>query len=667
MPNAGCGSCHTDPEPAQHDHAAHQHPRMEWRLALACAFTVPLLFLTLARDSPLNRWTQLILCILVVFWAGWPFFQYAGAALADRRFNMFSLIALGVTSAFLFSASVTILSPLTPMPVYFETAAVITTLVLLGQILEQRAQARTGTAIQALLSQAARSAWRVQNGEVEEVPVDQLRVGDHVRIRPGEKVPIDGYILEGHSTIDESMITGEPLPAEKGPGDHLVGGTVNQLGSLLMQVEKVGADTLLSRIVQSTLKAQQSRAPIQKLVDRISAVFVPSVILTALFTFFGWLWLGPSPAVANALVNAVSVLIIACPCALGLATPMSIMVGMGRGATSGVLIKNAEALEKLERVHTLVIDKTGTLTEGRPVLTHVLALAPWTQDELLRLAASVEFGSEHPLATAVTAAAKQHALALAPVMEFQAFPGGGVGGTVENHRVWVGTRPFLQQQGLKEENAQAKFEEHETTAMTEVWVAIDGILVGGFQFDDPLKATAAQALANLRDLGIRTVLLSGDRAAVVRQTARLLGIDEAYGGFTPDDKQVQVGRLRHERAGVAMAGDGINDAPALAAADVGIAMGTGTDIAMESADITLVKGDLLGIAKAIHLGRAVTRNIRQNLAFAFIYNIIGISIAAGILYPWTGWLLSPMIAAAAMSLSSLSVIANALRLHWVQL
>lgn len=645
-----------------------EYREMQRRFWVAIALTVPLLFVViLGGSTSTTRWIQLVLSTPVVFWAGWPFFQRAGESLVHRNLNMFSLVTLGVASAFFFSAYATIFAfyhQEEDIPVYFETAAVITTLVLLGQVLELKARERTGAAIQSLLGKAAHTAWLVSNGQEQEVSIQQIQVGDVLRIRPGETVPVDGRVLEGLSSVDESMMTGEPLPVEKRPQDVVVGGTINQTGSLLIQAEKIGEDTLLSRIVHMVSEAQRSRAPIQGLADQISSVFVPIVILIALMTFILWAWFGPAPSLPFALVNAVSVLIIACPCALGLATPMSIMVGMGHGAESGVLIKNAEALEKLEKIHTLVIDKTGTLTEGKPVLVGMQVLGHRNESEILRLAASLENQSEHPLAAAIISAAQQRALHLSPVEQFQAFPGGGVGGSVEQHRVLIGTLPFLQQHGVQ---GIAPNHLGSETPKTEIWIACDQALAGRFQFEDRLKPSTAHAMTVLQQLGIRTILLSGDRTPVVAQVARTLHIDESHGECSPEDKQRIVQRLQLKRQGVAMAGDGINDAPALAAADVGIAMGTGTDIAMESADVTLVKGDLLGIAKAMQLSHAVMRNIRQNLFFAFIYNVLGIPLAAGILYPWTGLLLNPMVAAAAMSLSSVSVILNALRLRLTKL
>jgi Cu+-exporting ATPase len=634
---------------------------MRRRFWAAAILTAPLLFLAMQGDTTVtNRWVQCLLSTPVVFWAGWPLMQRAGTSFLHGSLNMFSLITLGVASAYFFSLYVTLVDS-GHLPVYFETAEVITTLVLLGQILELKARAKTGAAIQALLGKAARTAWLVHNGQDEEVPIAQIHVGDILRIRPGEIVPVDGRVLEGTSSVDESMMTGEPIPVEKSPQDTIVGGTVNQTGSLLMQAEKVGNETLLARIVQQVSEAQRSRAPIQALADRIASVFVPIVIAVALITFLVWLWLGPTPSLSFGLVNAVAVLIIACPCALGLATPMSIMVGMGHGAESGILIKNAEALQKLEKTKILVFDKTGTLTEGRPILEGIICSSGWKEKELLRLAASLENASEHPLAAAVIRAAKQQQLVIGTATQFQAFPGGGVSGQVEQYRLVMGTAAFLKQRGVSGLPDVKPMH-------TEVWMGIDGAFAGRFQFQDPIKASTAHAVAELHDMGIGTVLLSGDRSPVVEQVARALHIDEFHGECTPDEKQKIIQRLRSaQEGGVAMAGDGINDAPALAAADVGIAMGTGTDIAMESADVTLVKGDLQGLAKAIHLSRAVMTNIRQNLFFAFVYNALGIPIAAGILYPWTGWLLNPMVAAAAMSLSSVSVIGNALRLKLTKL
>jgi Cu+-exporting ATPase len=589
---------------------------------------------------------------------------------------MFTLIAIGVGAAFFYSAVVMLLPQIFPpsfaahgkIGVYFEAAAIITVLVLLGQVLELRARSRTGSAIRALLGLAPNTAHIIRNGEESDVPLDAVRKGDRLRIRPGDKVPVDGRVLEGKTSIDEAMITGEPMPIEKGSGDRVTAGTVNQTGSIVIEAERVGSETVLSQIVEMVAQAQRSRAPIQGLADKVAGWFVPAVILAALITFFIWWFVGPEPRLAYAIVNAVAVLIIACPCALGLATPMSVMVGVGRGAQAGVLIKKAEAMELMEKVRVLVVDKTGTLTEGRPRLTTIIPADSVTEEELLLVAAAVEQNSEHPLAAAIVNGAKERGVKLPVVSDFQSTTGGGVTGQVNGQRVLVGKPQFLHAQGIADLGTlEAKAGELQQQGQTAIFVAIDGRAAGIVSVSDPVKESTPAAIEQLHKLGLKIIMLTGDNERTAQAVAGKLGIDEVEAGVEPQHKNDRIRRLREQGSVVAMAGDGINDAPALAAADVGIAMGTGTDVAMESAGITLLKGDLRGIEKAIRLSRAMMSNIRQNLFFAFIYNALGIPIAAGVLYPAFGLLLSPIIAGAAMSLSSVSVIANALRLRGVKI
>ena len=623
-----------------------------------------------------SRWAQFFLSTPVVLWCGWPFFQRGWQSILNRSLNMFTLIAIGVGAAYFYSAVVMLLPQIFPpsfaahgkIGVYFEAAAVITVLVLLGQVLELRARSRTGSAIRALLGLAPNTARIISNGEESDVPLDEVRKGDRLRIRPGDKVPVDGRVLEGKTSIDEAMITGEPMPIEKGSGDRVTAGTVNQTGSIVIEAERVGSETVLSQIVEMVAQAQRSRAPIQGLADKVAAWFVPAVILAAVITFFVWWFVGPEPRLAYAIVNAVAVLIIACPCALGLATPMSVMVGVGRGAQAGVLIKKAEAMELMEKVRTLVVDKTGTLTEGRPRLTTIVPADNVTQEELLSVAATVEQNSEHPLAAAIVNGAKDRGVKLSTVTEFQSTTGGGVVGQVDGKRVLVGKPQFLRSQGIGDfEKLEMKAADLQQQGQTAIFVAIDGRAAGIVSVSDPIKESTPAAIEQLHKLGLKIIMLTGDNERTAQAVATKLGIDEVEAGVEPQHKNDRVRRLREQGNVVAMAGDGINDAPALAAADVGIAMGTGTDVAMESAGITLWKGDLRGIEKAIRLSRAMMRNIRQNLFFAFVYNALGIPIAAGLLYPFFGLLLSPIIAGAAMSLSSVSVIANALRLRTLQL
>jgi Cu+-exporting ATPase len=623
-----------------------------------------------------STWIQLMLSTPVVLWAGLPFFERGWASLVNRSLNMFTLIALGIGVAYGYSVIATLVPGIFPatlrmngvVPVYYEAAAVITVLVLLGQVIELRARAGTGSAIRALLDLAPPHATRLRgDGGEDEVPLDEVQEGDRLRVKPGGRVPVDGTVIEGASAVDESMVTGESLPVEKDAGATLIGGTVNGTGTLVMRAEKIGADTVLARIVMMVSEAQRSRAPIQRLADQVSAWFVPAVIAVAILAFASWMIWGAQPAFANAMVAAVSVVIIACPCALGLATPMSIMVGVGKGAGAGILIKNAEALERFEKVDTLVVDKTGTLTEGRPRLVAIVPAEGFDEGTVLSLAASLERSSEHPLAAAILAAAKDGNAPLRDVADFQSVTGKGITGTVDGKRVAVGTAQLLKDLGIGPGALDPRAEESRQDGATAMFVAVDSHAAGMLAIADPIKQTTPGALAQLRDENIRIVMLTGDNRTTAEAVAARLGIKEVEAGIPPDGKNAVVRKLRSEGRIVAMAGDGVNDAPALAEADIGIAMGTGTDVAIESAGMTLVKGDLAGIARARALSRATMRNIRQNLVLAFIYNVIGIPIAAGALYPAFGLLLSPVIAAAAMSLSSISVIANALRLRWLTL
>lgn len=657
------------------------------RFWVSAALSLPVLFLAMFGDvlglplSPGARnWIEFVLATPVVLWGGWPFFQRFWASLVNRSPNMFTLIALGTGAAYIDSVAATVVPQVFPasfremhgaVSTYFEAAAVITTLVLLGQVLELRARRQTSGAIRSLLDLAPKQAHRIAaDGSEKDVALDQVQRADRLRVRPGESVPVDGVIREGASAVDESMVTGEPMPVEKAPGDDVTGGTLNTSGSFVMHAERVGSETFLSQIVKLVSEAQRSRAPMQRLADKVAGYFVPAVIVAAVLAFVGWAFFGPEPRFAHALIAGVAVLIIACPCALGLATPMSIMVAVGRGAHAGVLVRNAEALETLARVDTLVVDKTGTLTEGKPQLRSFAAFdgSGFTNDAVLSLAASLERSSEHPLARAIVRAAEEKKLPLAPVSEFLATAGGGVEGRVLNKRVLVGTEAFLLEQGITftEKEHPASNDPHAPSSTT-VYLAVDGKAAGTFLLSDEIKASAAESLRALRADGIRIVMLTGDRRAAAEKVAAELGIEEVEAEVRPKQKGEIVKRLREEGRIVAMAGDGINDAPALAAAHVGIAMGTGTDVAIESAGITLVKGDLRGIVRARKLSRSAISNIKQNLAFAFLYNALGIPVAAGVFYPFFGWLLSPMIASAAMSFSSVSVITNALRLRRVSL
>ena len=660
---------------------------MTRRFWIGAGLALPVFILAMAHLIPplgrqpwvggnVSRWLQFALATPVVGWAGWPLLQRGWRSVVTRHLNMFTLIGMGVGAAFVLSAVAMLTPGVFPatmqhggkVDIYFESAAVIVVLVLLGQVLELRARSRTGSAIKALLNLAPPTARQVAPGGDHEVPLDQVKAGDWLRVVPGDKVPVDGEVVEGHSSVEESMITGEPLPVEKSAGDKVTGGTVNGTGSFVMRAERVGSDTLLGQIVNMVAEAQRSRAPIQGLADKVAGIFVPAVLAVSVITFVVWMWLGPEPRFAHAIVNAVAVLIIACPCALGLATPMSIMVGVGRGAQEGVLVKNAEALERLEKVTTLVVDKTGTLTEGKPKLADVLPAGGFDAKELLSLTGSLEQNSEHPLAAAIVQGAKEQGLVLAAVTDFRSVTAGGVAGAVEGRAVMVGKPEFLRNEkvtGLEQLDASAvKLQEAGKTAM---FVAIDGKPAGILAVADPIKSTTPDAIGELHALGLQLVMLTGDNQRTADAVAKELGLDAVVAGIEPAGKVAHVKKLRAAGQHVAMAGDGINDAPALSEADVGIAMGTGTDVAMQSAGVTLVKGDLRGIAKAIRLSRATMRNIRQNLFFAFLYNALGIPLAAGVLYPFFGLLLSPIIAGAAMSLSSVSVIGNALRLRKARL
>jgi len=659
---------------------------MTRRFWIALALTLPLLALDMGGHfaglhmwlSPtLSNWIELVLATPAVLWAGAPFFVRGWQSVATRNLNMFTLIAMGTGVAWAYSVIGTVAPGIFPaafrdpagaVAIYFESAAVITVLVLLGQVLELKARAQTSGAIRALLDLAPKTARRVAaDGSEAEVPLELIAVGDLVRVRPGEKVAVDGVLVEGRSTLDESLVTGESMPVTKEAGAKLIAGTLNQSGSFIMQAEKVGRDTVLARMVQMVAAAQRSRAPIQRLADRVSAVFVPAVIVIAVVAFAAWATFGPEPRFAFGLVAAVTVLIIACPCALGLATPMSIMVTVGRGAHAGILIKNAEALERMERVDTLVVDKTGTLTEGKPKVTAIVPITGFDAAELLRLAASLERASEHPLARAMVEAAAARGIALAQVENFDAPPGKGVTGSIEGRSVALGNARFLREIGASVSVLEKDAEAARQEGATAIYVAVDRQARGVIAIADPVKPSTPEALAALTAAGVRVVMLTGDNVTTARAVARRLAIAEVEAEVLPEQKSAVVDRLRREGHVVAMAGDGVNDAPALAAADVGIAMGTGTDVAIESAGITLVKGDLTGIVRARRLSAAAMRNIRQNLIFAFIYNAAGIPIAAGVLYPAFGILLSPIIGAAAMALSSVSVIANALRLRHTRL
>jgi heavy metal translocating P-type ATPase len=659
---------------------------MTRRFWVSTALAIPVFLLEMGSHvfdfhafiSPQNlNWLQLILATPAVLWAGWPFFERGAASLANRSLNMFTLIAMGVGVAWLYSVIATVLPGIFPadmrgmggeVPVYFEAAAVITALALLGQVLELRAREQTSGAIKALLDLAPKTARRIRaDGSDEEVGIEVIAVGDRLRVRPGEKVPVDGKVVEGRSALDESMVTGESMPVTKDVGDRLIGGTINQSGGLVMEAVQIGQDTMLSRIVQMVAAAQRSRAPIQKLADQVSGWFVPLVIAIAVAAFVAWGIWGPEPRLAYGLVAAVSVLIIACPCALGLATPMSIMVGVGKGANLGLLIKNAEALERLEKVDTLVVDKTGTLTEGKPAVTAIAPADDLDEDSLLRLAASLERASEHPLGLAIVNAAKERGLTLSDPVNVDSPVGKGLTGTVEGQQLHIGSATYLKSVGVDMGAWTERANGLRAEGATAILVAIDKRIAGVIAISDPIRKTTPAALAELARQGIKVVMMTGDNKVTADAVARRLGIDAVEADVLPERKSEVVGRLRGEGGIVAMAGDGVNDAPALAAADVGIAMGTGTDVAIESAGVTLLNGDLMGIVKSRALSRAVMANIRQNLFFAFVYNAAGVPVAAGVLYPFFGLTLSPAIAAAAMALSSVSVIGNSLRLRNVRI
>ena len=661
---------------------------MSRRFWISTALSIPVFIVAMAHDLMPEliagfltihklQWLEFALATPVVLWGGWPFFQRGWDSVINRSLNMFTLIALGIGVAWIYSVLATFLPQIFPLlmrdendavAVYFEAAAVITSLVLLGQVLELRARSRTSDAIKMLLGLAPKTA-RIHHadGSEADIPLEQVKSGDILRVRPGEKVPVDGVVLEGNSSVDESMVTGEPIPVEKVVDMPLIGATINGTGSLLMRAERVGSDTLLSQIVHMVSEAQRSRAPIQKLADVVAGYFVPAVVLTAIITLAVWWQWGPEPRLAHAVVNAVAVLIIACPCALGLATPMSIMVGTGRGATAGILIKNAEALEMMEKVDTLVVDKTGTLTEGKPKLITVETVNGFLKEEVLCFASSLERASEHPLAAAIVKGAEEQGLTLMQVADFQSRTGRGVTGQVKGRHVALGNARMMVESGIATDLLTDSIETLRKQGQTVMMIAIDGKAAGLLGVADPIKKTALKALAELHKEGIKVVMLTGDNRTTAEFVAQSLGIEQVYAEVLPDQKSEIVKKLQAEGRIVAMAGDGINDAPALAAAHIGIAMGSGTDIAMESAGVTLVKGDLLGLSKARHLSRATMRNIRQNLFFAFIYNALGVPVAAGVLYPFFGILLSPMIAAVAMSFSSVSVISNALRLRRVSM
>ena len=661
---------------------------MRRRFWVSAALSLPLLLLAMSEMIPgdpvrtaiglrLVNWISLALAAPVVLWGGWPFFVRAWYSIVNLSLNMFTLIGLGVAVAFVFSVIATLFPWIFPhaltdhsgnVPVYYEAAAVITTLVLLGQVLELRARSSTSAALKSLLGLAPKTARRLSpDGSEHDVPLDHVMKGDHLRVRPGEKIPVDGVVLEGNSSVDESMVTGESIPVEKQPGDRVIGATVNANGSLVMQAERVGSETLLSQIVQMVAEAQRSRAPIQRLADLVSSYFVPAVILISIVTFFVWAMIGPEPRLAYAIINAVSVLIIACPCALGLATPMSIMVATGKGAQGGVLFRNAEAIEVLREIGTLVVDKTGTLTEGKPKLITVEPAHGFDENTVLQLAASLERGSEHPLATAIVSGAEERGVSLVKAESFESLTGKGVKGSVSGRSVALGNRALLDDLNVNSYELAERAEQYRSDGQTVMFVVVEGKPAGILGVADPIKESTPHAIRQLHEQQIKIVMLTGDSRTTAEAVARRLGIDEVVAEVLPNQKAEIVKQFQSEERRVAMAGDGINDAPALAQADVGIAMGTGTDVAMESAGVTLVKGDLRGIVRAIRLSRATMKNIKQNLFFAFVYNALGVPVAAGVLYPWLGLLLSPMIAAAAMSFSSVSVIGNALRLRSVSL
>jgi Cu+-exporting ATPase len=672
--------------PTLSDGPSPEYADMKRRFVIGLVLSLPVIALEMGGHligldrligPQMSNWVQMLLATPVVLWAGWPFFERGWASIQTRHLNMFTLIAMGTGVAWAYSMVATLAPSSFPaafrtahgaVPAYFEAAAVITVLVLLGQLLELRARETTSGAIRALLDLSPKLARRVRaDGSDEEITLDLVAVGDTLRIRPGEKVPVDGEVIEGRGTVDESMVTGESMPITKEPGAKLIGGTINQTGGLVMRAEKIGRDTMLARIVQMVADAQRSRAPIQRLADTVSGWFVPAVVAVAAIAFIAWSLVGPSPAMGYGLIAAVAVLIIACPCALGLATPMSIMVGVGRGAQAGILIKNAEALERMEKVDTLVVDKTGTLTEGKPAVVAVKTAGGFEEKEVLRLAASLERSSEHPLAQAMVRAAEARGLPLSQPAEVDQPVGKGITGTVDGRKLVAGNARFLEEQGIAVESLAAQADHLRSEGATAIFVGVDGSVAGTIGIADPVKVTTPDALKALDAAGIHVIMLTGDNRMTAEAIARRLGIADVEADVLPDRKSEIVKRLRSEGRIVAMAGDGVNDAPALAAADVGIAMGSGTDVAIESAGVTLLKGDLTGIARARHLSHATMANIRQNLFFAFAYNVAGIPLAAGALYPLFGLMLSPIFAAAAMALSSVSVITNSLRLRRIEL
>ncbi len=684
-----CPKCGMALEPEEITAGEQTNPElvdMTRRFRISVGLALPVLLIAMSESIPGTpgqsvvwiptlRWIQFLLATPVVLWCGWPFFERAWASVVNRSPNMFTLIGIGTGTAYFFSTLAMFRPGLFPegfrghggyVTVYFEAASIITTLVLLGQVLELRARSRTGNAIKALLGLAPKTARRIgTDGQERDVPLAHVHIGDTLRIRPGEKIPVDGTVVDGHSSVDESMVSGEPIPVEKQMGDPVIGGTINTTGTLVMKAERVGRATLLGQIVQMVTQAQRSRAPIQRLADVVSAYFVPAVVVSAVITLAIWAAIGPEPRYAYALLNAIAVLIIACPCALGLATPMSIMVGVGRGALAGVLIRNAEVLETLQEVDTVVLDKTGTLTEGKPAVMSIVALESFSEAEILKLASSVERGSEHPLAAAIIGEAGRRKIDVPAVAAFQSVSGKGLSGVVGGKRVLVGNVDYVR--AAISQSVREQAEGLRRDGQTVVFIAVDGILAGFVGIADPIKETTPEAIKTLHREGLRIVMLTGDSRTTAEAVARKLDIDEVRAEVLPQEKSKVIADLKREGKTVAMAGDGVNDAPALASADVGIAMGTGTDVAMQSAGVTLVKGDLKGIVRALRLSRATMRNIRQNLMLAFVYNTLGIPIAAGVLYPFTGILLSPMIASAAMTFSSVSVIANALRLRKAQL
>lgn len=660
---------------------------MTRRFWVSTVLTIPMVLITMGSYIPgislealippqLRKWLELVFATPVILWGGWPFFVRMWQSVVNRSPNMFTLIGLGVGVAYVYSIVAALVPDMFPasfrgrsgeVGTYFEAAAVIVTLVLLGQVLELKARSKTGASIKALLGLAPKTARRIKDGIEEDIPLEHVKKGDILRVRPGEKIPVDGIVIEGTSSVDESMVTGEPIPVQKQKGDHVIGATVNGTGMLIMKAEKVGADTLLSQIVHMVAEAQRSRAPIQKLADIVAAYFVQIVIVISVITFIVWTWIGPEPRMAHAIINAVAVLIIACPCALGLATPMSIMVAMGKGALAGVLFKNAEAIEVMKKVDTLVVDKTGTLTVGKPRLVEIVPAQGFDENIILHFAASIERGSEHPLAAAIVKGAEERGISLTDVQEFDSVTGKGVVGKIEGHKIALGNLKLLDDLGIDPGELSQKAENMRKEGQTVMFVAVDGKAVGLLGVADPIKETTPEAIEQLHQEGIRIVMLTGDNRTTAEAVSRKLGIDDVIAEVLPDQKSEVVKRLQNEGRVVSMAGDGINDAPALAQAHVGIAMGTGTDVAMESAGVTLVKGDLTGIVRARKLSRATMRNIKQNLFWAFIYNSLGVPIAAGVLYPFLGILLSPIFAAAAMSFSSVSVVGNALRLRRAKL